>query len=392
MSRITRRAVRPGELSGARVERQRGMWRLRSFAAAKQVLQARGATTQAGFTAEWIPQGVLSHHPLLLSDGPSHDEQRKQVGRFFAPRVIGERHEPWIRRLAQARVDAAVRRGGVRMDQLALTFSVEVTRQIVGLDRSSVHRLARRLEGFFRQPDFDLTLPRLGRTPGQWAQAARKALGPLLGFLLLDVRPAVRARRRHPKDDVISHLLDHGYTLSDILVESVTFGTAGMVTTREFISMALWHLLDDAPLRRRYLAASEEGRRAVLAEIIRVDPVVGHLYRRASQDLTVEDGDAVHHVAAGDLIDIRVREANADRPAPEHPDPHDTGLSFGAGTHRCPGEPLAMAETEILVTAVLRAEPSMVGEPTLGWDDLVAGYTVRDLHLAFGSTDAHAKG
>ena len=49
---------------------------------------------------------------------------------------------------------------------------------------------------------------------------------------------AVRSRRRNPRRDIISHLLEQGYNQADILVECVTYGTAGMVTTREFITMA----------------------------------------------------------------------------------------------------------------------------------------------------------
>ena len=68
------------------------MWRIRSLAAARQVLRARDLTTQAGFTAEAIPKGYLKHHPILISDGPLHDEQRSKVGRFFAPTVVAERY------------------------------------------------------------------------------------------------------------------------------------------------------------------------------------------------------------------------------------------------------------------------------------------------------------
>ena len=85
-----RRAVKAGERDTPRVERDGAVWRIRSLAAARQVLRARDATTQAGFTAEAIPKGYLRHHPILVSDGPLHDEQRSKVARFFAPKSRGQ--------------------------------------------------------------------------------------------------------------------------------------------------------------------------------------------------------------------------------------------------------------------------------------------------------------
>lgn len=92
-------------------------------------------------------------------------------------------------------------------------------------------------------------------------------------FFVRDVRLAIEARRVQRRDDVISHLLDEGYSDVEILIECVTYGAAGMVTTREFIGMAVWHMLDDPALRERYLAdcspAAEKARYEVLEEILR---------------------------------------------------------------------------------------------------------------------------
>ena len=116
-------------------------------------------------------------------------------------------------------------------------------------------------------------------------------------------RLAIRTRRREPRADVISHLIEEGYTDIDILVECVTYGTAGMVTTREFISMACWHLLRHDALRERYLVAGEPERLAILNEVIRLEPAVGHLYRRAQAPFEVSDGDSSWTVQPGDLLE-----------------------------------------------------------------------------------------
>jgi cytochrome P450 len=391
-----RRAVKPGERDAPPVEREGRVWRIRALGAARQVLRARDRTTQAGFTAEWIPRGWFAHHPILISDGPLHDEQRSKVARFFAPAVVAERYVGDLEACADRLLAEASAAGSCLLDELALHYAVEVTAGIVGLSESPVPAMSRRLVAFFNQPPFDLTRPDLGRTPVQWARAARDGLIPVVRFFLSDVRPAIRARRRRPRADVISHLIAEGYTDADILLECITYGTAGMVTTREFISMACWHLLRDDRLRERYLVADLAERTAILAEVIRLEPVVGHLYRRATARLEVEDAGQTWTIDPGDLIDVGVRQANADprilgddrlglcpgRALPAGV--NAAGLSFGDGAHRCPGQALALREADVLLRRLLALHPRIVGEPVLGWDDLIEGYRLRDFRLDLG--------
>lgn len=405
-----RRAVRPGERTGPPVEREGHLWRIRSLQAARTVLRARGATTQAGFTAEHIPRGRLDHRPILISDGPTHDDQRRRVARFFTPAVIGRDYGPGIEACADRLLDAASARHQFSLDDLALHYTVEVTAAIVGLTHGSsttsqavldrrTRAMARRLVAFFDQPPFDLRRDDLGRSRRDWARAARRALGPMATFYLADVRPAIRQRRRAPRADVMSHLIGQGYSPINLLIEAVTYGTAGMVTTREFIAMAAWHLLTTPSLAEDYRGRDRAGRMGLLQELIRVEPVVGHLYRRVVEPLVVHDGQREHLLPAGDLVDVQVRATNAE--VGDGPDPlrvcparslppgvRPAVLSFGDGAHRCPGESLALYEAEVLLTGLLRREPRVVREPDVGWDDLIAGYQVRGFIVALsGGTD-----
>ena len=384
-----RRAVRAGEATSPRVERNGKVWRIRSAAAARQILGERRATTQAGFTAESIPKGYLKHHPILVSDGPLHDRQRSKVGRFFAPKVVAARYSTLMAECADRLLAEAAAQPVVRLDDLALLYTVEVTAQAVGLTDSPVPAMARRLVSFFNQPPFDITKDDLGRTNRDWMRAAWNGLLPVLRFYVFDVRPAIRSRRRAPREDVISHLIAEGYTNADILVECVTYGTAGMVTTREFIGMAAWHLLRHPELRDRYLVAQQPERLAILNEIIRLEPVVGHLYRRVQQPLSFDDDGTTFTAEPGDLVDLCVRAANADsetvgsepldlcpmRPLP--PGVDEAVLSFGHGAHRCPGQPLAMMESDVLLHRLLARDVTIAAEPTIEWDDLIAGYKLR---------------
>jgi cytochrome P450 len=392
-----RRAVRAGEVSSPPVERDRHVWRIRSAAAARQILGERRATTQAGFTAESIPKGYLKHHPILVSDGPLHDRQRSKVGRFFAPKVVAARYGTRMAECADRLLAEAAAQPVIRLDELALHYTVEVTAQAVGLTDSPVPAMARRLVSFFNQPPFDITRDDLGRSNRDWMRAAWNGLLPVLRFYVFDVRPAIRSRRRTPREDVISHLIAEGYTNADILVECVTYGTAGMVTTREFIGMAAWHLLRHPELRSRYLVAQQPERLAILNEIIRLEPVVGHLYRRVQHPLSFDDDDGTTFTAErGDLIDLCLRAANADaetvgpepldlcplRPLPAGVD--EAVLSFGHGAHRCPGQPLAIMESDALLHRLLARDVTIAAEPAIEWDDLIAGYALRGFDIRLG--------
>ena len=68
------------------------------------------------------------------------------------------------------------------------------------------------------------------------------------------VRPAIKASKANPKDDAISSFIEDGYSNVAIIIECLTYGSAGMLTTREFITMTSWYLFENQPLRERFFA------------------------------------------------------------------------------------------------------------------------------------------
>lgn len=184
-----------------------------------------------------------------------------------------------------------------------------------------------------------------------------------------------------------------GYRNAEILIECITYGAAGMATTREFIAMAAWHLLEHDALRRDYLAGDGGERHRILHEILRLEPVVGRLYRRAVKDLDVEHDATASRIPAGALIALDIRAANADAAAvgaeplrlqPEReraPRVQESALSFGDGAHRCPGAFIAIAESDAFLTRLLQLPLRVTGAPRLAWNDLIEGYEVRGLEV-----------
>lgn len=383
---------RPGEADSPRIEHVDGAWRIRSAQAVRQILRDRDATKQAGFNIEAIPDGAMEQRPILFMDGEDHRQQRSKIARYFAPKTVSTRYRTLMEERADALVAEMVDAPTFRLDDVSLRFSTEVAAQVIGLTNSNIKGMSRRLERLFDQPAFD---PLSGMTENklQWTIRNVRAHAPMVAFYVADVRPAIAARRKKPGEDVISHLLAEGYKEWEILIECVTYGAAGMVTTREFISMATLHLIADADLRARYLAGDEAERYDILHEILRLEPIVGHLYRRAQRELTFTDGDQTYTVAAGEFLDLFIRQANSDADTvgecpldlrPGRTLPRGIGpevMSFGDGPHKCPGNSLAIQESDILLSRLLRHELVVAQAPTLGWDDIIAGYSLRGFLL-----------
>ncbi|MFX0539980.1 cytochrome P450 [Ornithinimicrobium sp. Y1847] len=391
MDRLT---ARPGEVDTPAIEQRDGTWHIRALPLVREVLRLSGDTLQAGFAAEVVretsPTGAL---PVLFADGADHRDQRSAIARYFAPVTVTRRYETLMIERAErqlARLD-----GGREVDlaDLTLHFSAQVAAQVIGLAESDQERMAHRLVGFFDQPEGMLAAPPQGLARVRAFVRSLPSVARMYSFYLRDVRPAVRARRAAPRQDVISHLVEQGRTGSQILMECLTYGAAGVVTTREFLQIATWHLLDRPALRHRFLVGSAEERSAILHELLRLEPVVGHLYRRTTEELTLTHDGVEHRIPAGARLDLSVRAANAD-PEQVAPDPlrlcpgrdlpsgiRPEVMSFGDRPHRCPGNAVAMTESEIFLTRLLARDIERLGEPTIGWEDVIAGYAVGGLRL-----------
>jgi cytochrome P450 len=173
----------------------------------------------------------------------------------------------------------------------------------------------------------------------------------------------------------------------------VTFAAAGMVTTREFITVVAWHLLTDDELRSAYVEGSEKERQALLHEILRLEPVVANLLRTTTADIPI--GGAT--IPAGARVDIGVAAANVDPEVagadpgavcPGRTMPDGVGgavLSFGDGPHRCPGAYIAIQETDIFLMKLF-ALPGLrlVREPAVRIRPEIASYEVAGLVLRVG--------
>lgn len=391
----TRKTTPPSFKSGPAVERdESGVWHIRGFAQGRSSLRAEG-TSQAGFLAEEVTKMTGNMRPpVLYQEGEIHRDQRIKTARFFTPATTAKNYRSFMTTYAQDLVNELERRGEADLTELTMRMAVQVAAQVIGLTNSRMPGMARRLERFFDQTERESRFARAANSvQNQWA---------VLSFYYLDVLPAIKRRRRQPGEDVITHLVEEGYTPMEILTECITFAAAGMVTTREFISVAAWHFLELPDLKQRYLAADEKDRHDILHELLRLEPVVGHILRRAKEDIEVENNGEKTTIPEGSLIDIHVYSTNVDQSAfgeealsfcPERERSKGAqgyGLSFGDGNHRCPGAFIAIQETDIFLTKLLTLDGLEIEKPpTLTRNELVKGYELRNFILKIHQRDIH---
>jgi len=376
--------------SEARVKRLAGGGvKIESFTLARQILRS-GGTRQAGFMAELVQRAsAKGSTPVLFQEGEVHQKQRAATARFFAPRVVTSRYRQIMNDLSDQLMGRLQKTGRADLADMSLEMAVAVAAEIIGLTNSSLAGMSARLNSFFTRG----TSRRTG-VVDKVSSFFRNQFA-LLGFYWLDVKPAIRARRRAPKEDVISHLIEQGYSNREILTECMTYGAAGMVTTREFIVMAAWHLMERDALRARFVETDEAGRIAILEEVLRLEPVVGALYRRTQREMVLEgDGEEIR-IPAGTLVDLDVRAANSDpvvagecpyQLMPDRATKAASGaMSFGDGNHRCPGAAVALQESAIFLDRLFRLPGlRMEKPPAQEWNTLTVGYELRNAIVSVG--------
>ncbi|HEX5203260.1 MAG TPA: cytochrome P450 [Actinoplanes sp.] len=358
-----------------------GVWRIQDYATAREFLRHHD-TRQAGFGIEGVKRFAKGMRlAVLYRDGPEHREHRRQTAKYFTPKRVDAAYRELMHRLADEQCAVLRKKGRADLSELSFQLAVAVAGEVVGLTESR-GSMALRLQRFFNLvPDGD----------AKGLRALEQGIHQLFtmgAFYWRDVRPAVAVRRKRRRDDLISHLIDEGCNAREILGECVTFAAAGMITTREFISVAAWHLFGDDELRARYLAAGEKERFLVLHEILRLEPVVADLMRWTTSDVRVNGVT----IPAGALVDVGVAAANADAEAvgaeSERVCPGrkladgvgDMGLSFGDGAHRCPGAYIAIQETDIFLTGLLSLPGvRMVREPEVRIRPEIAAYELAGL-------------
>jgi cytochrome P450 len=354
---------------------EHGVWHVRDLAGGRALLRDT-ETVQAGLgveTVEKLPSRF--RRPVLYWDGPEHREYRRQTARFFTPRRVDEEYRDLMQRVADREIGVLCTQGRADLSELSFSLAVDVAKAVVGLTESRPGT-ARRLARFFPEK-----LGKPGFTSPRGVYWAARILYLWLAIYVSDVRPAVRVRRRQREDDLISHLVDEGAGAGEILSECITVAAAGMVTTREFICAAAWHLFTDDALLAAYRADDEQARFAILHEVARLEPPLAALKRRTTAPVTLPDGTVI---AADERVDVSIAAANLDQASA-------AGLTFGDGPHKCPGAYLAIQEADIFLTKLFALDGvRLTAPPRVAFNEAFGSYSLHDMIVSVGDRTVEA--
>lgn len=354
---------------------EHGVWHVRDLAGGRALLRDT-ETVQAGLGVETVEKLPSSfRRPVLYWDGPEHREYRRRTARFFTPRRVDQEYRDLMHRVADREIGVLRAEGRADLSELSFALAVDVAKAVVGLTESRPGT-ARRLSRFFPEK-----LGRPGFTSPRGVYWAARILYLWLAIYVSDVRPAVRARKRRREDDLISHLLDEGAGAGEILSECITVAAAGMVTTREFICAAAWHLFTDDALLAAYRAGDEEARFAILHEVARLEPPLAALKRRTTAPVALPDGTVI---AADERVDVSIAAANLDQAAAP-------GLTFGDGPHKCPGAYLAVQEADIFLTTLFALDGvALTAPPRVAFNEAFGSYSLHDMVVSVGDRTVEA--
>lgn len=357
-----------------------GAHRVRKAEMARAVLRNPHAL-QAGVDAEELHIDNPEHFSVFFLDGMLHHKKRLAIAKFFSQKTVTTQHRPIMEKTTERLLNEFRRKGEARIDDMSFDLAASVVSEILGLTNSNhkdrVKRVARVLETSLK--------PKAPGLLGAFQNAYM--MGAMMLFMYLDLMPAKRARMKQRKNDVISLMLDADYPDKALMIEALTYGSAGMTTTREFIVMASWYLFERPELRELYLNSDEQGQLNILLEILRLEPIASMLHRRVNEDM-VSDGETL---PSGELYAIDIRAANVDEEmvgaCPFALDPEratrqrENGryMSFGDGPHNCPGWQVAMHESRIFIDRMFRVPGiKLARAPDISWHPGVQGYELRN--------------
>jgi cytochrome P450 len=331
---------------------------------------------QSGAGASLLDTSKVDETGIFYLDGEEHRRKRAVISKYFTLKAIETRYQAIIERVTDKLLAEFRKAGRGRLNDIGFHLAVAVVAEILGLSfENDLVGLADRVVATTGASD-----QRLPVRDGE--DAAVHA------FFETDVLPAINARRNNRREDVISRLLDDGWSDRAILTEALAYSVAGMLTTREFIVMATWYLCERPELRAQFRTGDRDVQFGILEEILRLEPIVGVIVRRTTEDV---DLPACGHIASGTLLAMDVRYANMDEsyvgacphaidPARAKTSKAGSGfMSFGDGPHRCPGAQLALHEARLFLDRLFQI-PGLKLEraPDITWYRPISGYELYD--------------
>jgi cytochrome P450 len=297
-------------------------------------------------------RGEVRH--LLDMDPPEHGRYRKLVSAWFTPRTV-QRLAPATEQVARDLLDELWREapeGQVDfVERVSAVLPIAVIADMLGVPRSDWRQIFRWTNELVGSTDPDF------QHPGENAfQSGRRARVALFEYF----EQMVEARRRAPRDDIISVLAAariDGAPLPRVELLSYLFVlvVAGNETTRNATTGGLWALIEH-PAELEKLRRDPALVDRAVEEIVRWTTPVIQFVRTATEDVELRG----QKIRAGQSLCMFYPSANRDEEVFDAPfefrvdrDPNDH-LGFGIGEHVCLGAHLARLELRVMFQHLLR--------------------------------------
>lgn len=331
-----------------------GYWVLTRYDDCDAFLRAPGVSANFSEDPQWMRARGGPNSPVVTSykrwvltrDGADHRHIRRLLSRALTPRAV-ERIRPRIVEMVNALIDDMGEGEADLISQLALPLPVQVICELLGIPQEDADQ-CRKWTNTIADVVDPVVTPRM-------RVRMNRADGEFTAYLL----EKLEERRAHPRDDMLSMLLEEdadGERLSDeeIVAQVLVMYNAGHETSVNVIGNGMVALLqhpDQLALARNDLNVLDAG----FEELARYNPAAQIQARRATQDVTL--GDTT--IPAGSVVMVVMGAAHRD-PA-KYPDPDrldltrgTKSLAFGSGPHYCIAATLGRLEVVIAFQELLR--------------------------------------
>jgi cytochrome P450 len=287
---------------------------------------------------------------MIDMDPPRHDELRAIVNRRFTPRAV-KVWEDQVRKVAREVIDRALTNQEFDfVAEIASEIPMQVFAEILGVPQERRREIIEIGDRLLGNQD-----PEYAHDAGDEAHRHLPFSSPAALDMFAFGRELAEQRRREPRDDIMTQLVEAGLTQREMDVYFVLLATAGNETTRHTISHGVIALLDHPDQLQRLKQDPSLGQTAA-EEMLRWATPVHHFRRTAATDTELNGTQ----IRAGDKVTTWFVSGNRDEEVFEEPDRFDVGrspnphMAFGpGGIHLCMGSHLARMEVRITFEELL---------------------------------------
>ncbi len=334
--------------AGPAVQVAPGTWAVSRYEEVIRVLKDYGSFSSAalGFG------GGFGARTVIGTDPPEHTRMRNIVNKAFTPRMVAAM-EPRIRQITSELIDTILAADDFDfIRDLAVPLPVTIIAEILGVDPE--HK-----DDFKRWSDNLLFsgAVSMGGGSGQ-AQMTQEEFRAYFGEV-------IEARRRLPKDDLISALTRaeeaDALTAAEVMSFTLLLLIAGNETTTNLLGNAMLALLDH-PAEMERASADVSLVPNLIEEALRYESPVQLIMRTCTQDADV--GGTT--IPKGSMVMPMYASANRDDRQFDDPDRFDLSrtnsrdhVAFGYGPHFCLGAPLSRLEGVVAYEEILRRLPGI---------------------------------